>query len=943
MATINGAAAVGSGTRSTYTISTGIPGDWSITSGTANGEIMSAATGVTSVSIRFKDIGSFNIRYVGPTTVNRSVTSLSITITGDTSINSGTIKPYSLDNSGGQWASVTWNSAAPAAGTLVDGTDTPIASDTSFNIRAKALGLGPQMQLRAVAIPTVGTDEAYGLKIVPVVSIPIAATGFTIVQAANVISGDAINFSIDPSDDPFYASNTDPNAVRSQGQWSIIGAASFTTSSVGVSSVTVKAGVLPVGGAFQIKYDATTGGAGIRSVNLIPITITPVTTVSLFSGSEYDFTVDSLKYTSGGSWTLNPIVGSIISSTANTIHIKAQGGTSGTQKGTGSGFIDYTAANGGYGRLFLTVSRIPITGTLSPLTGAANVYTAVGYTGGTWTTVHANVVIQNANTNQATVYFFQMGANQVIGYDATNQGYGAVIVTPAFNIWGNYVGAPLTDIVNDIYVTDPSRNPLIARFPIETLANSGTWSTTTPSIISVVQGNQSNPQTLRTATVTGLLPGVGVVRYFNNNTSTMYTFNVNVITPPPVAVDDSLTVNDTVGGSVNLITNDDLGGRTLTSIQLTSYGTLNPIYASLTGTTLNISSGAPVGSYILKYTITTDYGTSSEANINLTVTAGILPPVAVDDNMNVDNNLGGSLDLTLNDNLNGRPFQSMNIVGYGTLNPIYVSTTGSTLNILTGAPVGNYVLVYNISTDGGTSNNANVNLTVFQSGSPPVVSNANNVAQEVSEDPIVYDISGDVQTNGGTISNIDIIDLIRTTDTTGPESLPYSGIVVPSVGPPVITVNPGLDPGDYEVQYTVDTEYGTSNVGNITFEVTSQSINNINGTFESNGLDLTSVTLNQTTMNNLLFVRDAALTKEEIKDAAFSEYVEGKNMTEDEKIQLRERLDLYSDRTIEMFRKAGEDVFDRASLIKKRRISLLAEPSDKTVTTMKISYDNDNL
>lgn len=1116
MATINGVASNTSGTRNTYTISTGIPGDWTIVGAGDSLNFIGASTGVSSVTLHFKTpTGGQVLRYTnGPTVVNRALIVVGILITSASTVESGKTIPVSVNSS--TYATGTW-SIQSGVSTYVDTSNdnAPLVTVTGNSATFQGQSFG-NVTIRFTTTSTPFGDEGYGTRTISVTAMPIQVDGFPIVTtnpaATNLDSGDTNRFFIDPSYDPFYANNV--NGPNTQGVWSFESGtiSTFESPTSGVSEVYIKGRTTTLNTNFFVRYTGSNGSVGRRFFNVILIPITGATTT--FSGDTYTYSVDPVKYATGGTWIYDTPANlnmEILSQTSSSATVKAKGliGT-----GAGSGFMRYIAGNEGTGRLFVSVIGIPLTGLTTVNTGFPYDYEAVGYVGGTWSTTAPNVTLTNTNNNIVTATFTSVANNQFLSYHATNDGYGRISVNSAFAIYGP----------NQIDIGVTPGNQITINIPLESVAKNGSWSTTTPSIISVVEGDQMNSATLRTATVTGLLPGTGVVRYFNNNGSTMYTYNITVTATAPVANNDSLTFNTGIGGSLNLVTNDALNGRTLESTAITDYSTVNPSLVSLNSSGLFAAlPGIPAGNYVLQYTITTDYGTSNPGNINLTVTA--IPPVTNDDTLTINNLDGGTQNLVSNDNLNGRSLISTMITDYSTLNSSYVTldntglfsvavgtpvgvytlkytittdngtsneseinltvintnippvTTNDTLSVnvadggninvtnndnlngrplltatitdystlnssyvtldntglftvISGSPVGNYTLKYTISTDNGTSNESEINLTIestppsavddsitinnITGGTANLVSNDNLngrtllsaaitdydtlTSNEVSisnsgiltvvigtpignyllqytittdngtsspgfvnlnindivEPPIAADyldigsinstqtvtinVLDDSDLNDGTVSSIDLISLTRTTPSISPQTLdPLDWVTLNLDGTFESIVN--LEPGDYTVEYTITTQNGTSNIGTITFSVTSMP--SVSGKFTDNSLDITEFSIENT--QDLIFVRDDTRTIANLNSVLFDTYITSLGLPPNDAQIRRELLEDFSARPLEMLRRAGKDVFEGESLIKKRRIELVEQPGSSQTTTLKVSYDTEDL
>lgn len=1112
MTTINGVASSVSGTRNTYTISNGVPGDWTIIGGGDNLNFIGASTNVTSVDLHFKTpTNGRTLRYTsGATVVDRNLVVTGIPIISANSVYSGMTIPVSVNSS--IYLSGTW-SIQFGISTFVDtnNNNAPIvtASGPSATFQGQSSGT---VIIRFSTTSTPFGDEGIGTKTITVNLMPIQIDGFPVVlnnPSVNLASGDTYRMYIDPSYDPFYANNV--NGPNSQGVWSFEAAipSNFESATSGVDEVNVKAMTFNISSGFWLRYTGSNGCLGRRyfNVNIIPIS----GATSTLSGNNYTYTVDSTKYATGGTWDCSNTSMQVLSQTSTSATFKARGIAG---QGSGSGFVRYVAGNGGNGRLFVTINPIPLTGPTLVNTGFPYNYEAVGYTGGTWYTTTPSIALTNTTTNIVTATFFEVVSNKFINYWAANEGDGRIVVTSVFAIFGP----------NQIEIGSTPDNQITIYIPIEQVGKNGYWSTTTPSIISIVEGDQMNAATNKTAIVTGLSYGTGVARYFNNNGSTEYTYNITVMAPLPIANDDSLSFNTVVGGSLNLVINDTLDGRPLQSTEITDYSTVSPSLVSIDSSGLFTAlPGIPGGSYVLKYTITTDYGTSLPADINLTVTA--TPPVANDNTLANNNNSGGSFNLVTNDDLNGRTLQSATITDYSTLNSSYVSLTNAGIfTVVTGTPVGTYTLKYTITTDNGTSNEANINLTVTNTNIPPVAiddsltvnfvdggtlnlvtndnlngrplltatitdyggfdpsyvtldntglftvlpnapgpstytlkyeittdngtSNEADIQLEIQQtvpvlgydqftidnstihtldviandnlfgralisgsidifseldssqvsidsngmlvvnagiapniynviytlttdngtsDPqtieltiinpnspvavdylneanidstqglIVY-VTDDADLKGGTVSSINIVSFARDTPSISPEFVNFVGKITPEIFNGSIIIDPNLEPGSYTIEYTITTENGTSNVAIITFNVTSMPSDS-NGNFTENSLDIT----NFFGIPELIFVRDVPKSIADLNSSVFDDYLASQNLSPAEEQDKRTLLETFAARPLEVLRRSGKDVFDGQSLIKKRQIELLEQPKSFQTSTLKVSYDTDDL
>ncbi|MES2747767.1 MAG: T9SS type A sorting domain-containing protein [Bacteroidota bacterium] len=198
---------------------------------------------------------------------------------------------------------------------------------------------------------------------------------------------------------------------------------------------------------------------------------------------------------------------------------------------------------------------------------------------------------------------------------------------------------------------------------------------------------------------------------------------VSVIVTAPVidAVNDTAgPINGYTGGTfTTILANDTLNGQPVNPAQVnTTLVSSTNAGITLSGTTVNVASGTPAGSYSLIYQICqiTNPTNCDQATVTVIVTAPVID--AVNDSGNPTNGFTGGTALTnvlANDTLNGQPVIPSQV------NTTFVSSThsgislsGTNVNVAAGTPSGSYSLVYQICqiTNPNNCDQATVTVTV---------------------------------------------------------------------------------------------------------------------------------------------------------------------------------------------------------------------------------------
>ena len=310
----------------------------------------------------------------------------------------------------------------------------------------------------------------------------------------------------------------------------------------------------------------------------------------------------------------------------------------------------------------------------------------------------------------------------------------------------NTLTATLTNVapvaVNDVLVVDEDTTGAVNVLANDSDANHDTITAT------LATGPASGTATIAAGVITytpqANFHGSDTVTYVANdghgNTATgTLAITVNAVNDPPVAVGDSLAIDEDGSGAVDVALNDsDLDGDALViaSITAPAHGT-----ASFSGTTISYAPAANYnGSDALTYTISDGNGGTATASVAITVAAVNDAPVAVGDAVATNEDTAASFAVTGNDaDADGDALAITAIT-----QPAHGSATIVDAGHVGYTPAANYhgadALSYTISDGNGGTATASVAITVASVNDAPI---AVADAAFVTEDyPSTIDVVG---------------------------------------------------------------------------------------------------------------------------------------------------------------------------------------------------------
>jgi gliding motility-associated-like protein/uncharacterized repeat protein (TIGR01451 family) len=286
---------------------------------------------------------------------------------------------------------------------------------------------------------------------------------------------------------------------------------------------------------------------------------------------------------------------------------------------------------------------------------------------------------------------------------------------------------------------------LAANTPI---TGSGAWTQVAgPATAGIV-----NPA-LATTSVTGLEPGVYTFRWTISNppcASSSDEMRVTVNTPP-VAVNDVATINEDVTADITILSNDTDSDGSLSPGSVTIVN--QPVHGAVTVSAAGAVTYTPAGDYngsdVFSYTVQDNLGAVSNAGtVSITITPVQDPPVAVDDQINLVEDVTASVAapgvLDNDTDPDGGQLTALIVtpVSNGTLT---LNTEGSFFYTPPLNFNGNAIFTYRACDASGSCDTATVTLTVGNQNDVPV---ANGDTYTVNEDNML-----NVPAGTGVLSN----------------------------------------------------------------------------------------------------------------------------------------------------------------------------------------------
>jgi uncharacterized delta-60 repeat protein len=293
-------------------------------------------------------------------------------------------------------------------------------------------------------------------------------------------------------------------------------------------------------------------------------------------------------------------------------------------------------------------------------------------------------------------------------------------------------------------------------------------------------------------------------------------------TCPIIANDDNLTINNCIGGNLNVISNDFILGNpaTVSNVILTQLTTSpNVVFNASTGVA-SVPAGTAPGTYNISYQICNPVNTSQcdPAIVSFIV---VRPPVvATNDSFSINGCTGGTTTTVLaNDTLCGTSFSNpVNVSFVGTV-PIAGATISNTgiITIPQGTLPGNHAFNYTVchlTAPFSCSNTAMVTVVV---SNPPLVANNDSYTFSSLTGGFTSSVLTNDSVNGITASSNNVDTAIFSSNP------PITNLQISSSG--IITIPPGLTAGTYTIVYSITQIGCSSNVayGSVTITIVANS------------------------------------------------------------------------------------------------------------------------
>jgi gliding motility-associated-like protein len=393
------------------------------------------------------------------------------------------------------------------------------------------------------------------------------------------------------------------------------------------------------------------------------------------------------------------------------------------------------------------------------------------------------------------------------------------------------------------------------------LNDSDTDGTIDPSSVDLVPGSAGTQKTNNTPQGNFTVNNSGVVTYtpaadFSGQTSISYTVqdnedatsniatitvSVNSVNAPPIASDDNANTEEGMPVSFNIVSNDsdNDGNIDVTSVDLnpSSSGvqkSVNTPQGNFAVNSAGVVTYTPTASFSglasINYTVKDNEGaTSNIANITVAVGSVNLPPIAVDDNANTNEDNPVSLNILTNDTDSDGTIVSSSI-------DLNLSVAGTQKEHAT--PQGNFVVnqsgvvTFTPATDffgqasisytvldneGATSNSAFVKISVSSVNASPVASNDNSSTEQGASISIDI-VSNDTDSDG--VIDASSVDLNPTEDGVQKSNATADGNFAVNSNGTVTYTPPETFLGIASINYTVlDNEGAISNTASISIEV----------------------------------------------------------------------------------------------------------------------------
>jgi len=240
----------------------------------------------------------------------------------------------------------------------------------------------------------------------------------------------------------------------------------------------------------------------------------------------------------------------------------------------------------------------------------------------------------------------------------------------------------------------------------------------------------------------------------DSDTATV-TITITAVNDPPVANDDSATVNeDSANTVIDVLSNDtDVDGDTLTVASVTQ-----PANGSVTNNGTNVSytpDGNYHGSDTFTYTVSDGNGGTDTATVSVTVTSVNDPPVANDDSDTTPEDTPVTTNVVANDtDVDGTVVASAVAIVSGPRNGSILNNGDGTVTYTPNANFnGSDTYTYTVQdNDGATSNVATVTINVGVVNDPPVANDDSATVNEDSANTVIDVLSNDTDVDGDTLT-----------------------------------------------------------------------------------------------------------------------------------------------------------------------------------------------
>lgn len=214
-----------------------------------------------------------------------------------------------------------------------------------------------------------------------------------------------------------------------------------------------------------------------------------------------------------------------------------------------------------------------------------------------------------------------------------------------------------------------------------------------------------------------------------------------VLSDPPVANPDSVTIDEDTNTTIDVLANDtDDNNATLTIVSVTqpSHGTAT---IENNGTALLYVPEANFnGNDLLSYTIQDPDGGTSDANVSITVNPVNDIPVAVDDNIILDEDSNATFNVLGNDSDEDNDTLQVTAVTQPNNGNISYDANGSMTYIPNANFNGSDSVIYTVS-DGTAETNATVNFTVLPQNDAPVIAPIGTITMDEDANATFVDLN----------------------------------------------------------------------------------------------------------------------------------------------------------------------------------------------------------